>query len=171
MDPSEESNTKVPVDPYSVIPLFSCNQWNNKENFTMVLFCVFEKILLLLNLHVGLKLVYQIYIYRTHLRIPLGDKRYMILILSLASALFSFGHTGLMTRIVKEQTQILFALFSFLIYFIICYYYSYKATNYLKNKKAILKFLKALFIIGLTLMVGISITLFVMIELGYNHEN
>lgn len=80
-------------------------------------------------------------------------------------------HLGLLKRIAKELTQIIFALFSFLVYYMICYYYSYKATNYLKNKKTIKICLRALFIFGITLMVGIFIVLFVMIERGFYHGN
>ena len=64
-------------------------------------------------------------------------------------------HLGLLKRIAKELTQIIFALFSFLVYYMICYYYSYKA----------------LFIFGITMMVGIFIVLFVMIERGFYTGN
>lgn len=64
------------VDPYDVIPLFSCQQWNNKDKISMVLYCVFEKTLLLMNSWLAARLANQIYIYRFKVKIPLKDKRY-----------------------------------------------------------------------------------------------
>ena len=153
------------------IPLFHCMQWITDPDYVnnpsiAMSFCLAEKALDLTSLTLFFCLAYQMYVYYRYYKVGFTAFRMIIYLISLISALNTFLHYGIFYAEFRSKTLFLIVILEFVTFFLICYYYTSKASGLLENKKLIIVVLKLIFVISLSIILILGAIIY--IKLGKN---
>lgn len=161
-------------------PMFTCEYWvfafkctvSHQPDVYMPLaieFCVFEKLILISSFALIVINIQQLKIYLKHFNIKCQDFRVLTLIIGLLSSLNIFVHYGFLSSDDKSRTFFLIEMMRFLLFFMICYHYTKKASRLLKRKEKIMLMLHVLFICIVVFNLGVGIYMLVGINNFYNN--
>ena len=95
-------------------------------------------------------IAYQIVVHIHYLKLNIDDFRVLILFMALASTLNLFLHYTVMTDVLRYMSYPILQMFEYLLMFMVCYYYTYKSTGILRNRKTIMWWLR--FFFGLSIV-------------------
>ena len=84
------------------------------------------------------------------LKINIDDFRVLTLFVAMASTVNLFLHYTVMTDILRYMSYPILQMFEYILIFMVCYYYTYKATGILRNRKTIMTWLR--FFLGASLL-------------------
>ena len=144
------------------IPLFTCANWKNDIHLkdspnTAIGFCIAEKSVVLVAYLTWLFVMQQMFVYKSIYKVPASDKRYIIMLISWFSTLFTWVRYSFFTQEQKGTTFFFVELFRFIIFFFVCYYFCDKASCLLPNKEQIKTALQIFFNLSFVLSLGLSI--------------
>ena len=101
-----------------------------------------EKTLSVFNIIAIGILIYQINLYVRVLKIAKTDLRVVVYGVCLLNATYIFVHYGIIPTDKRYYLFLLIEVFRFAILFLICYYYTSKASELINNHKIVIRYLK-----------------------------
>jgi hypothetical protein len=145
------------TDANNQIPLFDCAHWTQDPDYInntsiAVEFCVAEKAIDVTSLALTILICHQMYVYYRHYKVGITAFRMIVYFLAMISSLNTFLHYGIFYANLRSETLFLIVIFEFITFFLICYYYTSKASGLLENKKFIIVLLQVFFVISVSLI-------------------
>ena len=94
--------------------------------------------------------------------------RILILITSLLASFNMFYHYSIMWGPIRAKTFCLVEIFRLILFYAVCYYYVYKASGLLENRRILIYVLRSLFLIGIIMIITFGTIFMVDIDIYVN---
>ena len=138
--------------------VYSCDHWRKKfHEEGYVPFCVADKVLYSESFLAFCFLAYEIWVHKRLMNMDTGKLRVKLIILAALSSLYGSIYFATFSMGMMFKGYEVLEILKFSQLYLICYYFTYKASKLLPNRHSVLRNLQYFFMISFVLLFALSI--------------